>query len=140
MLLYGRSRWGFGLLAESFRIFADVGDEGDLAALAAASPDSGDIVAAAALKLAFKRLARCVPLVLEEPATLALGAHFFPQLTAAFNPTNFPKRNAMKGRCALSARSRAVLEELGAMEQVLYDAARARAAAMLQAIDAALEQ
>lgn len=103
----------------------------------AASPKNHTVIGAAVMQLAFQRLALCVPLVLEEPGTWALGAHFFPQLATAFNRSNYPHVQKGQSHCPLGPAASAVLEELTAGERILYNAARARARAMLDRISAA---
>lgn len=112
---------------EPLRMLSGLGDPLDTRGLAGAP------TRAAVVELALAHLGRCVPLVVELPGTLALARHWFPQLAPAFGAVR--QRNAgTVPRCPLSAAAEAAMCRLAAEEQVVYDAALARARAMLAAL------
>jgi hypothetical protein len=132
MFIEGRSRYGRGCLNEPFRILSGLGDEMDIASLSHSSTTAGSALTSA-LTATLKHLATCVPLVLEEPRSMQLAQHWFPQMASAFQA--LPQHNkGLVERCPLTSRTRAVLEELAAGERLLYDAALRRVHVMLAAL------
>ncbi|KAL4423826.1 hypothetical protein ABPG75_001127 [Micractinium tetrahymenae] len=131
MFADGRTLYGRGCLNEPFRILSGLTDELDLTALSNSSTAEGSLLNAA-LALTLKHLSGCVPLVLEDPRSLQLAQHWFPQLAPAF--VELKKRNkGLARRCPMTERAQAVLQELAAGEQIVYDAARRRVEVMLAA-------
>lgn len=129
MFVNGRTKWGRGCLNEPFRILSGLTDELDLAALSASPSTKGSLLTTA-MSLTLSHLSGCVPLVLEDPRSLRLVRHWFPQLAPAFVELQ-EVRKTKAARCPMSNRTRAVLEELGAGERMLYDAAKRRLEVML---------
>ena len=134
MFADGRTLYGRGCLNEPFRILSGLTDELDLAALSR-SPTTEGSVLTSALTLTLSHLSGCVPLVLEDPRSMRLAQHWFPQLAPAFQQLG--KRNkGLARRCPMTQRAQAVLQELAAAEQIVYDAARRRVEIMLAALPA----
>jgi len=131
MFTNGRSIYGRGCLNEPFRILSGLGDELDIASLSR-SPTTEGSTLSAALHLTLSHLAGCVPIVLEEPRSLQLVQHWFPQLADAFQV--LPHHRKGINRCELSQRNRAVLAELAQGERILYDAVLRRVDIMLASL------
>lgn len=131
MFLHGRTVYGRGCLNEPFRMLSGLSDEGDLADLST-QPVDGPAVTAA-VRLTLSHAATCVPIVLEDPRTLQLVRHWFPQLSGAFKTLRHMNAGSVK-RCKLTDDTRAVLSELAAAESIVYDVARQRVEVMLAAL------
>ncbi|KAL4423827.1 hypothetical protein ABPG75_001128 [Micractinium tetrahymenae] len=138
MLTNGRTIWGRGCLNEPFRILSGLSDELDLAALSSSPSTKGSLLTAA-MSLTLSHLSGCVPLVLEDPRSLRLVRHWFPQLAPAFMELQ-QVRKTKAARCPMSNRTRATLEELGAGERMLYDAVQRRMEVMLAALPPEAEE
>ncbi len=132
MFAQGRTLYGRGCLNEPFRILAGLTDELDLASLSDSPATEGSALVSA-LALTLRHLSGCVPLVLEDPRSMRLAQHWFPQLASAFQQLG-QRNKGLARRCPLTPRAQAVLQELAAAEQVVYDAARRRVDVMLAAL------